>query len=1166
MSWPQKPPANTWRRRSKLSEQILTQEQSNADTILIIGGGIAGIQAALDAANAGLRVVLVEKEGTVGGKMAVLDKNFPTLDCSICIESPKMSEVGLHPNIELLTMSELKRLEGKPGHFRAVITQKSRYVTDACTRCGDCIAVCPVILKNEFDVGMAARKAIYTPIEQSVPGPYVIDEDNCLNEPPNYLPCSRCTDACGPNAIDFDMKPKRIERDVASVIVATGFDILNGSMLGEFGYGKHPDIITSMELERLLQASGPSLGEIIKPSDRKHPENVLFVLCAGSRDERYRKYCSRICCMYSIKEAYQIKDHGIKQVDVAYMDIRAFGKGFDEFYERTRDSGVRFIRGRPAKVSRGESGLDVTFEDTENSQGSAQKKKYDLVVLALAAVPSSGTAELAKTLGIEVGEDGFFKTLDSTAGFVESSRPGVYLAGCATGPKDIPDSVTEAGAAVAKALTHTTAKNWPEAAQVVQLSSEGEPRIGVFACHCGSNIAGVIDVKEVVEYAKTLPGVVHAQDQRYSCAANTLTDISGVLKEKKINRVVVAACSPKTHYSTFQGSLGRAGLNRYVLEMANVRNMDSWVHKTDKDGALAKAKDMVKMAVLKASMMKALEPMKFPVTQSALIVGGGVAGMIAAANLARQGFETHLVEKKDRVGGILNEMSELAPLGIKSKDLLDQLSKELDESGSIVHLGTKVDSITGFVGNYDVHLSDGTHIPAGAVVLAMGSDPYKPSEFGYGTNPNIMTSLEMEKSIDSVKDKKVSIVSCVGSRNDGTGCSRFCCQTMINQAKRLKENGNEVRVLYKDIRTFSRYGEEEYNQACKEGVVFLQYPQDLPPEGAIRFENGSMVLKDELLGKEVSLPTDITVLNIGLAPIKEEGGVVQQLKVSVDQAGFLLESHPKLGPVEAAVQGVLLAGTAQYPKTVRESAIQALAAAAKAATIISRDEIEREPFVAILDPAKCTKCQRCVPVCAYSAIRGQVGKSIEFISAMCQGCGTCVAECTVDGALTQEGFTDNQIMTQIDAALEENPTKKVLIFACNWCSYAGADLAGIMKIQYPSNTRIIRTMCSGRVSQKFVLYAFSKGAGGILVTGCHPGDCHYISANEQTLKRVERWRHMIQTRGLNPDRLQLWWVSAAEGKRFADKAVEMSKFVNGLSGEELASTTLKIKMPAVRRP
>lgn len=839
------------------------------DRILIIGGGIAGIQGALDAANAGAKVTLVEKSPTVGGKMSVLDKNFPTLDCSICIESPKMSEVALNPNIELLTMAEVLSVEGEAGSFRVGIKQDARYVTDACTRCGECVNVCPEVVKNEFDYGMAARKAIYTPIEQSVPGPYVIDVQNCLNDPPNLLPCNRCTDVCGPNAIDFNMKPRVIERDAVAVIVATGFDLLDPTLLSEFGYGRHPDILTSMELERLLQASGPSMGEIVRPSDGKHPERVLFVLCAGSRDERLVRYCSRICCMYSIKEAYQLKDHGIKEVDVAYMDIRAFGKGFDEFYDRTRASGVRFMRSRPAKVSPDGAAIKVSFENTEDG-GKKVEEDYDMVVLATAVIPSRGTEALARTLGIGLGPDGFFASMDDDGGFNTSTREGVYLAGCSTGPKDIPDSVIEAGAAVAKSLTFVKSRSWPRPAEVVQISTEGEPRIGVFVCHCGSNIAGVVDIKSVLDFARTLPNVVHAQDQTYSCAANTLNDISGVIREKKINRVVVAACSPKTHYPTFQGALNRAGLNPYLLDMANIRNMDSWVHKEDREGALQKAKDMVKMSVLRAMNMKALQTMKFPVTQTALVVGGGVAGIVAATNLAKQGFDTHLVEKEQMLGGLLNSLTEIAPLGIESKALLDSLLRELVESGAKVHAGTMVETISGFVGSYAVHLTDGTSFMAGAVVVATGANPYVPTEFEYGTNPSVVTSLELDKIIDGVTGKNVSIISCIGSRNNAIGCSRFCCQTMINQAVRLKEKGNEVNVLYKDIRTFSRFGEEEYEKAGELGVRFYQYPQGSVPQESIQMTDGKLVVKDELSGRDVALQTDLTVLNVGLTRRKAQ--------------------------------------------------------------------------------------------------------------------------------------------------------------------------------------------------------------------------------------------------------------------------------------------------------
>ncbi|MFV1859252.1 MAG: NAD(P)-binding protein, partial [Anaerolineales bacterium] len=632
-----------------------------SDSILVIGGGIAGIQASLDLADAGARVILVEKEATIGGKMAVLDKNFPTLDCSICIEAPKMSEVDLHPNIEILALSEVVCLEGEPGDFKAQIRQKTRFVTDECTRCDDCVAVCPVVLPNEYDSGMAARKAVYTPIPQAIPGPYLIDIEHCLNDPPNYLPCDHCSTACLPSCIDFLMpREGMLTREVGSVVVAIGYDMLDPHEMREFGFGSHPDILTALEFERLVNSAGPTGGEIIRPSDGKHPESILFVLCVGSRDQRFFKYCSRFCCMYSIKHAYQAIDHGVDDVTVLYMDIRAYGKGFDGFWERTVDNGAKFVRGRPSRISHNGNGrIHVTYEATE--QAKRVTDEYDMVVLANAVTPPESMTRLAASLGIETDEDGFLLATESLGALVTTTRPGIYAAGCATGPKDIPDSVAEGSGAAALALSHLTDRYKPIVHDVEPIEGIEEPRVGVFVCHCGSNIAGVVDVEQVVEYAKTLPDVVFASHQMFSCAGNTQQEIEDTIRQEKITRVVVAACSPKTHEKIFRGVMIRAGLNPYLLEMSNIRNMDSWVHKYDKEGATMKAMDMVWMSVEKARLLEPLEPSELPLTQAALVVGGGIAGMTAAAAVARQGIKTHLVEKSDKLGGLLNELHDISP-------------------------------------------------------------------------------------------------------------------------------------------------------------------------------------------------------------------------------------------------------------------------------------------------------------------------------------------------------------------------------------------------------------------------------------------------------------------------------------------------------------------------
>ncbi len=1121
-----------------------------SDSVLVIGGGIAGIQASLDLAEAGARVVLVEKEATIGGIMAVLDKNFPTLDCSICIEAPKMSEVDLHPNIEILSLAEVDQVEGVPGDFCVQIRQGARYVTDACTRCGECAEACPVVLPNEFDSGMAARKAIYTPIPQSAPGAYVVDIENCLNTPPNYLPCNHCIEACKPGSIDFMMPRESIlTRQVGAIIVAIGYDMFDPRQMAEYGYGSHPDILTAMEFERLVNSAGPTGGEILRPSDGAHPDNLLFVLCVGSRDQRYYRYCSRFCCMYSIKHAYQAIDHGIENVDVLYMDVRAFGKGFDGFWQRTQAEGANFIRGRPARMSpNGNGDIRVLYEDTD--QAARVQADYDMVVLANAVTPPDGLKDLAARLGIEMDADGFIQAREILGGLVMTSRPGIYAAGCASGPKDIPDSVSEGSGAAGLALSHLTKRYWPEPPDVEPMEGIETPRIGVFVCHCGNNIAGVVDVVEVVDYARTLPGVVFASDQMFSCAGNTQQEIEQAIQHEQINRVVVAACSPKTHESIFRGVMLRSGLNPYLLEMSNIRNMDSWVHKHDKEAATYKAMDMVWMAVEKARRLTPLEASQLPLTQSALVVGGGIAGMTAAVALARQGFETHLVEQTERLGGLLNQLDEIAPADILARELVETKSRELIEHGVRVHMSTTVETSGGVVGSFNTHLSSGEDLQTGAVVVATGSKLYPASEFDYGKDPRVITNLDLEQILQDGEPEaeRVTFIACVGSRQDNMGCSRYCCTSMIHQALRLRRMGKKVRVLYKEIRTYSRQAEELYEQAMRAGVQFFRYDSESSPQDVIHFQNGHIALYDHLLGENVRIPTDMLVLVVGLAPT--EDNLAEQLKLARSEDGFLMELHPKLGPVQTAVQGVFLAGTAQGAKDVREAMAQALATAGKAGALLSRGVIEKEPLTAKLIPDLCKGCLRCVRACPFSAIEqiapaGEIG-NVRIIEAACMGCGTCAAECNFD-AIEMPYFTKEQILAQVDAALGEKPEEKCIVFTCNWCSYAGADLAGIEKRQYPPSARIIRTMCSARYEEDFVSQAFDQGAGAVLITGCRltetGSDCHYNYANKFTWQRFKRWQRKYQRKGIAPERLQLRWISAAEGKEFAEKIAEMDEVV-----------------------
>lgn len=1114
--------------------------------ILIIGGGIAGVQAALDLADAGAKAVIVEKTPSVGGKMAALDKNFPTLDCSICIEGPKLSEAGSHPNIEILANSEVVKVEGEAGNFTVHIRQRPRFVGSECTRCGECATACPVILPNEFDSSMAARKAIYTPFPQSVPGAYAIDIAHCLNRPPAYLPCSRCMDACKPKVISFDdFKPKEFTRNVASIILSTGYELFDAKRMPHYGYGSHPDIMTAMEFERLLTSAGPSGGEIVKPSDGTHPHSAVFVLCVGSRDVRYNKYCSRFCCMYTIKEAYQAHDHGVKDVKILYMDIRAYGKGFDGFKERAESEGIQFVRGRPAKIepSKGNR-LTIRYENTRT--GKLERLETDMVVLATGVEPNRELPGLASILGIERDGDGFVKSAESREGMVATAREGIFAAGGPNGPKDIPDSVAEGTGAAAAALQFVTGRDWPEEKFPPEMEIAGqEPRIGVFLCDCGSNIAGVVNVPDGMEYAKTLPYVKHAEELMFACAANSVDHIGQVVAEKKLNRVVISACSPKTHESIFKKACRKGGLNPFMLEMANVRNMDSWVHKGEPAMATYKSKDMLRMAVGKAIKLSPLYMAKEPVIQKVLVIGGGLAGITAALALGRAGVDTHLVEEKPVLGGLLNDLHELAPSGMNAKEYLSGRLAELGKTKVKVHAGTKIELIGGTVGNFFAKLSTGEELRVGAIILATGANPYRPSEFNYGKDPRVVTNHEVEKGGTAVDGKSVTFVSCVGSRQGKAGCSRYCCESMVHQALTLRRAGKSVRVLAKDIRTFSRHAEEEYYQALKEGVRFFRYDTAKPPQDAIRYADGTLEFHDELLGAPVRMGTDKLVLVCGLTP--PESPIYQQLRVARSEDSFLLEKHPKLGPCETASAGIYLAGCSQAPKNTRDTISQALGAVAKAGALVSKPFIEKEPITARVHLEKCNGCTLCTRVCPYNAIAMVVaagekrGKAV-VNTGSCMGCGTCTAECNRD-AISTPYFEDDQLYAQIDAALSDKPEEKCIVFACNWCSYAGADQAGIEKLQYPSVGRIIRTMCSGRIRGDFIYHAFQKGAGAVLVTGCHINDCHYITANHHTKRRFDLWYKRIGTMGIAPERLQLQWISAAEGKEFAAKLREMDAVV-----------------------
>ncbi len=937
-----------------------------------------------------------------------------------------------------MTLSEVTAIDGDAGDFTVTVKEAPRYVdVDKCIACGACTEKCPKKVDSEYDASTGKRKAIYVKYAQAVPLKYQIDPDNCIMITKGK--CGMCEKVCDAGAINYHDTEKIHAINVGAVVLAPGFEPYDPTDAEVWGYGNYPNVVTAMQLERYLSASGPTEGHLIRPSDGKAANKIAFLQCVGSRDENLcgNGYCSSVCCMYAIKEAVIAKDHvpGLS-TSIFYMDMRTHGKDFDRYMDRAKsESGVRFVRCKVNGVEPANEAGDLRLSYV-NEEGRQIEEFYDMVVLSVGLQTDKKTLQLAETTGIKLTQDRFAATSDFAP--VQTSREGVFTCGAFAGPKDIPQSVVEgsaAAAAVGELLSPSRHELSTEATFPDEKDVCGEdPRLGIFVCHCGSNIAGTIDVEAVQEYAATLPNVVYTERNLFSCSQDTQDMIVKRIREQNLNRIVVAACTPRTHEPLFRETLKAAGLNEYLIEMANIRNHGSWVHTDNPKMATAKAKDLVRMAAAKVTYGAALKPIEVQITQKALVVGGGVSGMTSALNLAEQGFEVHLVEKTDTLGGNALHLRETW----SGEHIPSKVSKLIDKvvwnEKIIIHKEFEVSKVDGFVGNFrtSIKTKDGLTktIEHGVGIIATGGSIYPPDEYGYREIKKVVLSIEFDK-LHELKEKHVSkantlvFIQCVGSREgESNYCSKVCCTHSVQTAIELKKEDpkRNIYILYRDMRT---YGEREalYRQARKMGIIFINYELHGKP---LVEESGDIIdvqVWDHVLHRPLKIKADMVILASAIRPKDDAKQLAQLFKVPVDGDGFFLEAHAKLRPVDFSTDGMFVAGLAHYPKPMEESVAQALAASSRAATLLSKTEVSLDAIKATVDKTNCDGCALCIDVCPYGAIslvessdEGTSNRIIAVNKAKCKGCGLCQGTCPKRGVAVA-GFTMKQISSQIQAAL-----------------------------------------------------------------------------------------------------------------------------------------------------
>jgi heterodisulfide reductase subunit A len=928
---------------------------------------------------------------------------------------------------------------GEAGNFKVTLIKKPRYILeDKCTGCTTCVEYCPVKYPDPYNQEISLNKAIHVYFSQAIPLITYIDE-SCL-----YLKekkCRICEAVCKNDAIDLNQEPEKKEIDVGAIILSPGLEPFDPGVKEEYRYGEFANVVTSMDYERLLCSTGPYQGEILRTSDKKHPHKIAWIQCVGSRrvTPGDNRYCSAVCCTYTQKQVILTKEHDAgAECTIFHNDIRSYGKDFERYYERTEQlPGVRFIRSYVSIVKEDPETKNITIRYSTPEDG-VKDEEFDMVVLSVGLNPPAGAKVLAEKYGIRLNSYDFCGL--TLVNPMATNRPGIFVSGSFQGPIDIPESVfsaSGAGSQIGELLGSRRGNLSKERVYPPERDvSQEEPRIGVFVCHCGANIGRIVDVPSTVEYALTLPNVVYAQEQLFSCATNSAKEITEMINEKGLNRVVVAACSPRTLEPLFRDTLREAGINQYYYEMANIREHDSWVHSKEKEEATEKARDIIRMSVARACHLAPLQEFDLPVNKAALVVGGGIAGITCGLSIANQGHEVYLVEKDKDLGGMARRVhTTLEGLDVQAY-LRDIIIKVYQHRLIHVYHDATITEATGYVGNFVTKVQSDrgvTEIKHGATVIAIGADLYKPTEYLYGQDDRVITHLELEERINKGEEKIINaqsivMIQCVGCRNeDRNYCSRICCSESIKNALKLKEiNPNvDIYILFRDIRTYG-FKEDYYREASDNDIKFIRYePEDSPQVEAGRSDDGRAVLKitlpDYILGKKLTIDADFIALAAAVIPSAATREVASLFKVTLSPDGFFKEAHVKLRPVEFGTDGVYLCGLAHYPKFIQETINQAYGAAGRVLTLLSHDTVIASGSVCEVDEKRCMGCGACISACTYGALEfrdTKQGKKAFVNPVLCKGDGLCNSRCPT-GAISLKHFTDEEVLSQIDAAVGE---------------------------------------------------------------------------------------------------------------------------------------------------